>query len=216
MVDQNQPYNPLDYQNLGDSVADALLERPVVQMVSLIPFTGAGVYAIYYTGDYLAYAPLAERNRDGKFTVPIYAGKAVPSGSRKGGRGLTGRSQALFRRLREHAESISQTKNLDLADFFCRYLVVEDIWIPLGESLIIERFQPVWNVVVDGFGNHDPGSGRHGGQRPMWDTIHPGRSWADRLQPNRREAGEILDLVERALIGEEVETLPEVAQLAED
>jgi hypothetical protein len=54
----------------------------------------------------------------------------------------------------------------------------------LAESLLIERYRPLWNVVVDGFGNHDPGSGRHQGKRPNWDTLHPGRAWASRLQPS--------------------------------
>ncbi len=91
MADQGRPYNPLDYQNLGQSVADALLERPVVPLAGIAPFAGAGVYALYYTGDFPAYAPLAERNRGERFEAPIYAGKAVPSGARKGGRGTGAR-----------------------------------------------------------------------------------------------------------------------------
>jgi hypothetical protein len=43
----------------------------------------------------------------------------------------------LFRRLKEHAESIRSAQNLDIKDFYCRFLVVDDIWIPLGESLVI-------------------------------------------------------------------------------
>jgi hypothetical protein len=50
----------------------------------------------------------------------------------------------LFRRLNEHAQSIAQAENLELSDFSCRYLVVDDIWIPLGESLLIEKFAPIW------------------------------------------------------------------------
>jgi hypothetical protein len=38
-------------------------------------------------------------------------------------------------------------------------------------------------LVVDGFGNHDPGTGRRNMKRPRWDILHPGRSWAGRLQP---------------------------------
>ncbi|MFH7468019.1 Eco29kI family restriction endonuclease, partial [Pseudomonas syringae group genomosp. 7] len=62
-----------------------------------------------------------------------------------------------------------------------RFLVVDDIWIPLGESLIISRFTPVWNSLIDGFGNHNPGKGRHAGMRTRWDVLHPGRVWAERL-----------------------------------
>ena len=70
------------------------------------------------------------------------------------------------------------------AHYFCvpfyRFLVVDDIWIPLGESLLIAKFAPIWNKLIDGFGNHDPGKGRYEGARPKWDTLHPGRGWADK------------------------------------
>jgi hypothetical protein len=74
-------------------------------------------------------------------------------------------------------------------------LVVDDIWIPLGETLIIQRFQPLWNQVVDGFGNHDPGSGRHAGMRPSWDELHPGRRWAEHCQPSKNPKKQILEEV---------------------
>ena len=90
---------------------------------------------------------------------------------------------ALFKRLSEHSESVTVAENLNLQDFRCRFLVVDDIWIPLAESLLIEKFAPVWNRVLDGFGNHDPGRGRHSGKMPYWDCVHPGREWAKRLQP---------------------------------
>lgn len=91
---------------------------------------------------------------------------------------------ALYKRLSDHAESISSVADLALEDFRCRYLVVDDIWIPLAESLLIEKFGPVWNSILEGFGNHDPGKGRYNGKMPLWDTVHPGRSWAARLKPN--------------------------------
>ena len=221
MAPDDLPYNPLDYANLGQSVADALLARPVMLLpyggpgADLAPFAGAGIYAIYYTGDFAPYAPLAARNRDGRFEVPIYVGKAVPSGARKGGRGDGARGMPLFKRLNEHAVSVAQARNLDRADFHCRYLVVEDIWIPLGESLLIARYQPLWNVIVDGFGNHDPGSGRHSGQRPLWDVVHEGRPWAARLRENQRPSAAIVATIERALAGLPVETLPPADRDAE-
>ncbi|SFH36930.1 Eco29kI restriction endonuclease [Desulfotomaculum arcticum] len=178
-----KPFNPLDKRNLGESVADALLET-IVQPLPPAPFIGAGVYALYYIGSFSAYGQLSEVNRDGRFRYPIYVGKAVPAGARKGGLGLeVEHGQALCRRLAEHAESINAARNLESSDFFCRFLVVDDIWIPLAESMLIERFKPVWNRVLDGFGNHDPGKGRHSGKMPPWDCLHPGREWATRLQP---------------------------------
>jgi hypothetical protein len=66
--------------------------------------------------------------------------------------------------------SLDQASNLEIDDFWCRFLVVDDIWIPLGESLLIQRHRPIWNSLIDGFGNHDLGSGRRKGARPNWDT----------------------------------------------
>ncbi len=194
-----------------------MLSRPRVRLNALIPFAGAGVYAIYYDGDFPAYDRLAEINRHDETGIPIYVGKAVPSGGRKGDRVTNSAGQPLFRRLSEHVASITQADNLSVDDFFCRYLVVEDIWIPLGESLLIGRFRPLWNVLVDGFGNHDPGARRYTGMKPMRDTIHPGRPRASRLQPHRRTADEIFALVRQALAGGAVETLaPEEQQQEAD
>lgn len=124
-----EPYNPLDKKNLGISVADALLARAVEPLPPGEAFLGAGVYAIYYVGDYPAYLPVAARNKKGKFEVPIYVGKAVPPGARKGGLLTPAPTQALCNRLSEHADSIKQATNLDGKDFYCRYLAVDDIWI---------------------------------------------------------------------------------------
>lgn len=177
------PFNPLDKRHLGESVASAMLQS---QIHNLPPekFKGAGIYAIYYIGDFDAYRNLAQANRDNQFSRPIYVGKAVPPGARKGGFGLGGDpGTALYKRLTEHFESVKAAENLNESDFFCRYLVVDDIWIPLAESLLIEKFQPVWNRVLDGFGNHDPGSGRYAQQKSPWDELRPGREWANRLRP---------------------------------
>jgi hypothetical protein len=195
------PFNPLDKRHLGESLAAALLKQPVGPLPPSRSFDGAGIYAIYYTGPFPAYAPIAKKNAADRYAQPIYVGKAVPPGARKGGFGLdTAPSSALAKRLAEHAKSITEAQNLNLADFTCRYLVADDIWIPLGESLLIEQFQPLWNVLVDGFGNHPPG-----GNRPqtnsLWDTLHPGRPWAARLLSNQRAAGEILALVNGFLEG---------------
>lgn len=188
-----EPYNPLDKLRLGESVAKALLARPSVPLPIPEPFPGAGIYAIYYAGKYPAYRKIAEKNINNQWGVPIYVGKAVPPGARKGAYGLDqSPGDVLYRRLREHSESIQQTNNLSITDFGCRYLIVDDIWIPLGESLLISMFSPLWNKLLDGFGNHDPGAGRYNQQRSAWDVIHPGRPWAAKLKPNFRSEGDIL------------------------
>lgn len=186
------PYNPLDKKNLGVSVAEAMLQRPVEPLPPKEVFIGAGIYAIYYVGAYPVYEPLAKNNRGGRFTAPIYVGKAVPEGSRKGGLGLdVDPGTALHKRLKEHVSSIVQASNLEISDFHYRHLTVDDIWIPLGESLLIEMFSPIWNMALDGFGNHAPGGGRDKQKCSPWDTLHPGRSWAESLPPNDKSPEEL-------------------------
>lgn len=192
MTDNVIPFNPLDKLNLGASVADAMLSRKVEPLGDIQEFKGAGVYAIYYKGMFEPYREIAVRNRDDKFTVPIYVGKAVPAGARKGGGvGTITQGKPLFNRLSEHAGSIRATVNLDIADFDCRYIVVDDIWIPLGESLLIARYSPLWNTLIDGFGNHDPGKGRYNGARPRWDVLHPGRDWAAKCKDRKETADDV-------------------------
>jgi len=178
-------FNPLDKRNLGESIAEAILKQEIYSLKDLKPFVGAGIYAIYYKGNFPLYKKISEKNKK-KFIQPIYAGKAIPEGGRKGGFGLdVPVGEYLYKRLNEHKKSIEAANNLDIGDFYCRYLVVDDIWIPLGESLLIENSKPLWNVVIDGFGNHDPGKGRHNQQMSNWDVLHPGRNWASKLQTGK-------------------------------
>lgn len=191
-----EPFNPLEKKNLGESVADALLAQNI-QPLPPQPFVGAGIYAIYYVGNFPLYREITQRNCEDQYSCPIYVGKAVPAGARKGGFGLgVDPKQVLWKRLGEHAKSIDQAENLNLADFKCRFLVVEDIWIPLGEALLIEMFSPLWNQKIDGFGNHDPGKGRHQQQRSSWDVIHPGRPWAEKLRAPRAGEQTVRDIAE--------------------
>ena len=186
-------YDPLDKRNLGTSVADAMLAREVEPLDDLGKFAGAGIYAIYYTGDFEAYALVADRNEEGRFEVPLYVGKAVPPGARKGRFGLDDptANTALHKRLEEHGKSIRQAENLSIEHFWCRFLVTQDIWIPLAEALLVSRFSPLWNKFVDGFGNHDPGKGRYEQQRSRWDALHPGRPWADKCRDRDESSDEI-------------------------
>lgn len=194
------PYNPLDRTNLGESIADAMLSGPMNPLPPAEQFIGAGIYALYYTGDFPAYGRLAELNRDPATKVPIYVGEAIAEGGRKGGMDASATAgPALYRRIAQHAATIRAMTNLRVEDFFCQYLVVEDIWIPLGENMLIERFTPLWNRIVDGFGNHDPGKGRYNQQRSAWDTLHPGRIWAERCQPFARTEAEISADIEKFL-----------------
>ena len=177
------PFNPLSRESLAASVAGRLLSTDVVQLSDFHEATGAGIYAIYYVGSFLPYAPIAEATRNNSSAAPIYVGKAEHPGARKGLRTTPrGDASPLRKRIKEHADSIRlATTTLRLEDFKFRFLPVDDIWIPLGESTMIQWFQPIWNVVVDGFGNHAPGAGRHLQRASSWDVLHPGRGFARNL-----------------------------------
>ncbi len=173
-----------------------MLNSETMPLGGLLKFNGAGVYAIYYTGDFQVYQPISRQNQDGEVKAPIYVGKAVPPGARKGNIDTeTEVSPVLHKRLREHARSIEQVSNLDLSDFVCRFLVVDDIWIPLGESLLIAQFSPLWNTTLDGFGIHDPGGGRRVQERSRWDVVHPGRPFAGKQGPRKESAEHLMTSV---------------------
>ncbi len=146
-------------------------------------FSGSGVYAIFYQGSSKIYE--AVRSLDS--AKPIYVGKAVPPGSRKGGKQLSS-ARPLYSRLMEHSKSIQNAPSLEISHFRCRYLVVTPLWITMAERFLIEHYKPVWNLCIEGFGNHDPGSGRAQGALSWWDALHPGRAWAKKLRQSRTSA----------------------------
>ncbi len=192
-------YNPLDIVNIAESLVHELLRRECGPLPPIEKFEGAGIYALYYSGDYRLYGTLVKANRDG-CDYPIYVGKAAPEGARKGLVSLdTPPGPVLWSRLREHAESIDHV-GLPREHFRCRFLITDEIWLSLGEKLLIQRYRPLWNTVIDGFGNHDPGGGRRATSgRPEWDTLHPGRTWAADMKPSQRSLNEIRQSVRQHL-----------------
>jgi hypothetical protein len=168
----------------------ALAEQPTQSLQDLEKFDGAGIYALYYSGNFPAYSLLAEANREEPGSWAIYIGKAETENARKGdpNQAHTLVGNKLYNRVRKHAASIEQASNLDLTDFHIRVLTVAPTWVPLAEVGAIRMHRPVWNAVVDGLGNHDPGAGRANGMRPRWDTLHPGRAWAEKLSPHSETA----------------------------
>jgi hypothetical protein len=189
-----RPYNPLAKRSLAESIARSILESQVYPLSDTAHLVGAGVYILYYTGPLDWYALIAAANRGGAFVKPIYIGKAIPKGGRKGGfaEDAAAKGTALRDRLGQHLSSVSEVHNLEAADFYYRYLMVDDIWIPLGENMLIEEFKPAWNRVIDGFGNKDPGERRKAQYRSPWDVIHPGRQFADKLAQHPKSAHAIL------------------------
>lgn len=158
-------------------------------------FEGTGVYAIYYIGQNSLYQSLVERNRI-DFSIPIYVGKAVPRGWRQARiENLSARkSYELNSRLREHSRSIQQTETLENDAFYSRFMILEDeasSLIGTVEAALIRLYKPIWNTVIDGFGNHDPGKGRYNQAKSEWDTLHPGRAWADKCMGTAPDLGAI-------------------------
>ncbi|MSQ59713.1 MAG: Eco29kI family restriction endonuclease [Betaproteobacteria bacterium] len=208
-----EPYNPLAKTNLGERVADALLRSPVHSLNETAHLVRAGVYAIYYIGAFPAYKRIRELNEGGRFGQPIYVGKAVPKGARKGGLSFdAGKGTALRDRLRQHATTIKETNTVAIGEFYFRALTVDDIWIPLGENVLIEKFQPLWNRVIDGFGSKTPGKGRAKQVRSQWDTLHPGRTYVELLGlgPHPLTPEQIAARIEAFFKGQ----LPEAEKLA--
>ena len=160
---------------------------PVLQLPLKEKFTGAGVYALYYRGKEGLYAPYGDIINAYAYNEPIYIGKAEPAGKRQS-RSLAGDvGTKLYDRLLEHVRSIRAGKGLQIKDFCCRFVICEGdtaTMIPAFEAALTAKFRPLWNSFVDGFGNHAPGKGRDNGMRSQWDTIHPGRKFAERLPKN--------------------------------
>ena len=168
----DREYNPLSVQELGRNAVRALMEHDIASLPPTPGFDGGGAYILNYWGPFPAYNNLGD--------TPIYVGKAETH---------------LYSRLAEHAASIDAAENLALDDFGCRWLVMDPVWINLTEQILIDRYRPVWNDVLRGFGNHDPGSGRLNSRRPRWDTVHPGRAWAERLVERRETNEELLKMI---------------------
>jgi hypothetical protein len=192
---EEKPYDPLDYDNLAKSVVTSLLERQPEKLPPEKLFKGIGVYCIYYKGDFRPYRKIS--SADSK--TPIYVGQATPGKARKGASFESAmEDSSLHTRLCQHTKSIDSAENLEIKDFYCRYLIVVPVWVGLAEQFLISHYQPIWNTLIDGFGNHDPGKGRKDMRRPRWDILHPGREWAKRLKAEETRES-LIALVEEAL-----------------
>ena len=154
-------YNPLSVDERGQNAARALMSSPAASLPPEPTFDGAGIYTIHYGGPFDAYRDM---------TGPIYVGKADPPGKRQGRSRTRAARVVLHDRLTKHARSIEQAENLDLRDFSCRWLGLDEGGIGLTEQVLSAEYRPMWNVVVAGFGINDPGKGRTGQRKAQWDT----------------------------------------------
>ncbi|QGY80802.1 Eco29kI family restriction endonuclease [Sphingorhabdus lacus] len=184
------PFDPLAVENVGVTLAVELLEQPLVQMPPQTPFRGAGIYALYYRGAHPAYADLIAYDA-GRAKYPVYIGKAAGESAKQGFNPKSSSKQKLFDRIDQHAKSIDSVQNLSIEDFSCRYLVLNDAYIALAESVMIRVFRPPWNGMS--FGSKVVGVHRMGGKPPLWDSLHPGRG--GRPQGSTERATVAADLI---------------------
>lgn len=137
------------------------------------PFYGTGVYALYYSGTFLAYRPIS------KTKCPIYVGTADPKLSNA--KTPREQGQGLFSRLAKHRKNIQNAgDSLRITDFQYRYLVTETGWQATAEEFLIGLYRPVWNKeskVCSGFGKHGDLARK---ELSKWDILHAGRKWAER------------------------------------
>lgn len=203
----SDPYNPLAKIHLAESIQRRVLQSDVLSLASERDrqrALGAGVYVLYYTGSFEEYGEIARRNASGQWGQPVYVGKAIPPGGRVGGLDRADRATGALRdRLRRHASSIEQASNIELDDFHFRSLVIDDVWIPLGENMLIESFRPLWNTALSGFGSNPTGGPRAGQANSRWDTLHPGRTGAG------RSSGQAIEEVTR-IVRDYIARLPSV------
>ena len=184
------------FKKLIDDACLFFARTPIHNLPPSFNFAGTGVYGIYYKGDFEHYSPLTKFN-DAEFTHPIYIGKAVPKGWRQSRNSADSdtKTNELSSRLRQHARSIDIVSNLNLSHFYCRFMILDSNssdMIGTLEASLIKKYRPLWNSSLDGFGNHDPGSGRYEQAKSDWDVLHNGRLWAEKCKGKHNDFEVIL------------------------
>ena len=115
--------------------------------VSLFPpkerFTGAGVYALYYIGKKGLYAKFGQEINREEYRLPIYVGKAEPTGWRQSG------SMSISEQLSNLGSLITKSRGLQLCDFRIRAVSASDC--PICADVyahLIKNYRPVWNRFI--------------------------------------------------------------------
>lgn len=172
----NHIFDPSNPNYMGRFTAAALLIQPRHPLAEVEKFYGAGVYALYYKGDFTAYEKVS-----GKET-PLYTGKADPKIAHS--ENPTEQGDSLSRRINEHRKSIqlvSGDGGISLEDFEVRYLVTASGFQVTAENFLINYFKPIWNKetkICFGIGKHGDDANTRKNKKSPWDTLHPGRKWA--------------------------------------
>lgn len=184
-------FDPSDPNTAGRVVALTMVAQERHSLAAIPDFYGAGVYAIYYRGDFLPYSLLKDMDH------PIYVGKADPD--RQGAKDAVTQGTKLSARLNEHAKSIRKaTTTLRIEDFECRFLIVQSGYQKSAEDYLINFFKPIWNSetkICFGLGKHGDSSDTRVNKRSPWDTLHPGREWADKTFENQKSSEAIISQI---------------------
>jgi hypothetical protein len=175
-----------DFQEIIKDTIRFFNGTPVLPIPVPERFQGTGVYAIYCTARTGIYKDFHVINRT-SYILPIYVGKAVPKGWRQARSGSFADSERyeLNNRIREHGRNLQTVEGINQEDFQCRFMILENMesdLIGAVEAALIRKYKLLWNTLVDGFGNHDPGSGRYEQAMSDWDVCHPGRLWAKKCR----------------------------------
>jgi Eco29kI restriction endonuclease len=181
-------FDPGNPRTVGFFVALALTAQPKVPLDNVAASYGSGIYALYYNGNFTQYADIKSTE------TPIYVGQASPANVEA----RTPREQGakLTSRLSEHRRTIGQAKgSLDLADFECRFLVVQTAWETAAEDYLIRLFKPIWNKetkIIQGFGKHGDSATTRMNKVSSWDVLHIGRKAAGHgVNPDQKSVLEI-------------------------
>jgi hypothetical protein len=182
-------FDPSNPKVVGRFVSLALVAQ-VRHPLAEIPRTyGAGVYAIYYEGQFPLYQPISATE------TPIYVGQAAPLLSNA--RTPKEQGARLCARLADHQKNIRKAEStLRLDDFQFRSLVVQSGWETAAEDYLIHLFHPIWNSETDilyGLGKHGDDPLTRANKRSPWDTLHPGRGWAAGSVADAKSAHQIAD-----------------------
>lgn len=184
-------FDPTDPSTAGRIVALTLVAQDRHPLAAVPSFYGAGVYAIYYRGAFEPYQALAGTEH------PIYVGKADPDVS--AAKDAVSQGPKVSLRLQEHAKNICKASStLCIEDFECRFLIVQTGFQKSAEDYLIKFFKPIWNSetkICFGLGKHGDNASTRANKRSPWDTLHPGRKWADCSEQDQKPYELILDQI---------------------
>lgn len=184
-------FDPTDPSTAGRIVALTLVAQDRHPLAAVPSFYGAGVYAIYYKGKFEPYQVLSGTEH------PIYVGKADPDAS--AAKDAVSQGPKVSLRLQEHAKNIRKADTtLSIEDFECRFLIVQTGFQKSAEDYLIKFFKPIWNSetkICFGLGKHGDSSSTRANKRSPWDTLHPGREWANSSEQDQKPYELILDQI---------------------